>query len=64
MVFPGRTGVLVLRVWTEDEQTIRARISSMTNVGTGPPSTTVAQSIEDIDAILTAFLEAFTPKAP
>ena len=56
-----RTGVLVLRIWTEDEQAgiVRARISSTTGLDSIPPSTTVAGSLDDISAIVAAFLEAF-----
>jgi hypothetical protein len=55
-----RTGVLVLRIWTEDGGSgLRARISSTTGVDSVPPSTAVAGSLEDIRAAVIAFLEAF-----
>jgi hypothetical protein len=56
-----RTGVLVLRIWTEDGQAgvVRARISSTTGLDSTPPSTAVAGSLDDIRALVAAFLEAF-----
>jgi hypothetical protein len=57
-----RTGVLVLRIWTEGEgaDSLRARISSTTGLESTPPSTAVAASLDDIRAIVAAFLAAFT----
>jgi hypothetical protein len=55
-----RTGVLVLRIWTEDAGSgLRARISSTTGLDSIPPSTAVADSLDDIRAAVIAFLEAF-----
>lgn len=54
-----RTGVLVLRIWTEGERTVRARISSTTGLDAIPPSTAVAGSMDDVRALVAAFLEAF-----
>jgi hypothetical protein len=56
-----RTGVLVLRIWTEDERAggLRGRITSTTGLDSIPPSTAVAGSLDDIRAIVAAFLAAF-----
>ncbi len=56
-----RTGVLVLRIWTEDSQVdvLRARISSTTELGSIPPSTAVAGPLDDVRALVAAFLKAF-----
>ena len=57
---PERTGVLVLRIWTEDGGgDLRARISSTTELESTPPSTAVAGSLDDVRAMVAAFLEAF-----
>jgi hypothetical protein len=55
-----RTGVLVVRIWTEDGETVRARISSTTD--SAPPSTAVVGSVDDIGAVLALFLETFTAR--
>jgi hypothetical protein len=60
MVFRERTGVLVLRIWAEDDQTVRARIASTTDLDAGVPVTVVADSVDDIAVRVSAFLEAFT----
>ena len=54
-----RTGVLVVRIWTEGEGAVRARVSSTTGLDSTPPSTAVAGSVDDVRAIVAAFLEAF-----
>lgn len=53
-----RTGVLVLRIWIEDEPTgvVKARISSTTSVDSVPPVTAVAGSLEDVEAMVAALL--------
>ncbi len=57
-----RTGVLVLRIWIEDEPTgvVKARISSTTSLDSVPPATAVVGSLEDVHAIVAAFLADFT----
>jgi hypothetical protein len=55
-----RTGVLVLRIWIEDgDGVVKARITSTTGLDSTPPSTAVAGSLDDIRALVAAFLEAF-----
>lgn len=53
-----RTGVLVLRLWTQDE-VLRARISSTVDLDSAPARTTTATSVDDIRAIVAEFLTAF-----
>jgi hypothetical protein len=56
-----RSGVLVLRIWTESGlvDDLRARISSSIDLDSAPPHTAVAGSLDEIRAIVAGFLEAF-----
>lgn len=53
--------MLVVRIWTEDERAgvLRARVSLTTGLGSVPPSTAVTGSLDDVRAMVAAFLEAF-----
>lgn len=55
-----RTGVLVIRVWTDGEPpTVRARITHRSDV-TGPDQTvTFASTVDDINAAVASWLQAF-----
>jgi hypothetical protein len=58
-----RTGVLVLRLWTEDERGLKARISSSVDLDSAPARTNVATSVDDIRAIVVEFLTAFANRS-
>jgi hypothetical protein len=58
-----RTGVLVLRVWTQGEGALRARISTTVDLDATPARTAVAISIDDIRAIVAEFLTAFANRS-
>ena len=54
-----RVGVLVVRVWTEREGQIRARITSSTDVLRGESQVSASGSVEDIFAVIQEWLERF-----
>jgi hypothetical protein len=58
-----RTGVLVLRLWTEDERGLKARISSTLDVDSAPARTNVATSVDDIRATVAEFLTDFANRS-
>jgi hypothetical protein len=58
-----RTGVLVLRLWTEDERGLKARISSSVDLDSAPARTNVATSVDDIRAIVAEFLTDFANRS-
>lgn len=58
---PGRTGVLIIRLWIEDSsgQNVRARIIQSMDITAEEPLATSASTIEDIDRKVRDWLEAF-----
>jgi hypothetical protein len=54
-----RVGVLVVRVWTEREGQIRARITSSTDVLRAESQVSASGTVEDICAVIQEWLERF-----
>jgi hypothetical protein len=56
-----RTGVLVVRVWIEGDSTagVRARITRTVDIGSREDAVSIASSVEEIRAIVEAWLEEF-----
>jgi hypothetical protein len=58
-----RTGVLVLRVWTEDEGSgFRARILHEQSLGSGERVSVAAASTEEVVEIVTHWLKEFVER--
>ena len=59
-----RSGLLVIRIWTEagDERNIRARVTSVLDVE-GPSTVAAAASIDDIAEIVTRWAQEFVAAA-
>ena len=58
---PERTGILVIRVWMEQEPPGRVRARLTHAVGLGePPTTTAAANVPGICAAVDAWLRRFT----
>lgn len=63
MASAERTGVLVLRVWTEDEGSgIRARILHEQHLGSSERVSVAAASIEEVVEIVTRWLTEFAER--
>jgi hypothetical protein len=63
---PDRIGVLVIRAWLEDGVVpgdLRARVTQTLDVSAPSPVEAVAGSVEEIVAIVVAWLNAFTGRA-
>jgi hypothetical protein len=54
-----RVGVLVVRVWTERDGQIRARITSSTDVLRAESQVRASGTVEDISAVIQEWLERF-----
>ena len=54
-----RVGVLVVRVWTERDGQIRARITSSTDVLRAESQVRASGTVEDISAVIKEWLERF-----
>jgi hypothetical protein len=54
-----RTGVLVLRVWREDDETLRARITHTADVLSGTRTNVAAVGVDDICGVVRAWLQLF-----
>jgi hypothetical protein len=61
----GRTGVLLVRVWTEEgKEGLRARITAVGDVSDGVMSVTFATSVADITSAVTDWLQDFVDGGP
>lgn len=58
---PGRTGVLIIRLWVEDApgQNVRARIIQSMDITAEEPVATSAATVEDIVGKVHDWLDAF-----
>jgi hypothetical protein len=54
-----RTGVLVLRVWCEDDETLRARIMHTLDVVSETRTNVAAAGVDDICGVVRSWLELF-----
>jgi len=54
-----RVGVLVVRVWSERDAQIRARITSSTDILRAEPQVKAASTIEGIYAVIQEWFERF-----
>ena len=54
-----RTGVLVLRVWCEDDETLRARITHTVDVVSETRTNVAAVGVNDICEVVRAWLQLF-----
>jgi hypothetical protein len=60
---PVATALLVVRAWSEGQGPagFRARLSQTTDVVAAPPRTVVVTSVEQLTALVEAWLAALTP---
>jgi hypothetical protein len=58
---PGRTGVLIIRLWVEDSrgQNVRARIIQSMDITAEEPVATSASTVEDIVRKVREWMDAF-----
>jgi hypothetical protein len=58
---PGRTGVLIIRLWVEDApgQSVRARIIQSMDITAEEPVATSASTVEDIVRKVREWVDAF-----
>ena len=58
---PGRTGVLIIRLWVEDGlgQNVRARIIQSMDITAEEPAATSASTVEDILRKVRDWMDAF-----
>lgn len=54
-----RAGVILVRVWTEPDGGTRARITATDDLTTGDETVTAAAGVEEILAVVRAWLERF-----
>jgi hypothetical protein len=59
-----RTGVIVVRVWTEDEDLPRARITGSSSLSFEERTIAVAAGVEEIVAAVRNWLEEFLTSSP
>ena len=58
---PGRTGVLIIRLWVEDShgQNVRARIIQSMDITAEEPVATSASTVEDVIRKVRQWMDAF-----
>jgi hypothetical protein len=59
-----RTGVIVVRVWTEDAEPPRARITGSSSLPSEERTIAVAAGVEEIVAAVRNWLEEFLASSP
>jgi len=57
MALPLRTGILVVRAWTEGDNGLRARLIWSPDIGSSPETISTTASADELQAIIRRWLE-------